>query len=163
MPAVGHARERQSVKFYLVAMIFLLFDIEVLFLAQKLGARIVELPVSTTYRAESTFSVRNALGRVASGGRPAPAGAAEGNAALVAGDDDAGHGPVTASHLRQIASVAGLLVLWQLLVQTGKLSELFLPAPLSVLASIHVEGARVLEMHSPKLKWFTSDGFYPHP
>ena len=29
MPAVGDARERQSVKFYLVAMIFLLFDIEV--------------------------------------------------------------------------------------------------------------------------------------
>ncbi len=43
---------------------------------------------------------------------------------------------MTASHLRQIASVAGLLVLWQLLVQTGKLSELFLPAPLSVLASM---------------------------
>jgi len=32
MPAVGHARERHSVKFYLVAMIFLLFDIEVAFL-----------------------------------------------------------------------------------------------------------------------------------
>jgi len=43
---------------------------------------------------------------------------------------------VTASHLRQLASVVGLLVLWQLLVQTGKLSELFLPAPLSVLASM---------------------------
>src|SRR6187399_3709892 len=33
MPAVGSARERQSVKFYLVAMIFLLFDIEVAFLS----------------------------------------------------------------------------------------------------------------------------------
>ena len=43
---------------------------------------------------------------------------------------------MTASHLRQLASVVGLLVLWQLLVQTGKLSELFLPAPLSVLASM---------------------------
>src|ERR1700710_3090930 len=32
MLAVGDARERQSVKFYLVAMIFLLFDIEVAFL-----------------------------------------------------------------------------------------------------------------------------------
>jgi NADH-quinone oxidoreductase subunit A len=31
MPPVGDARERQSVKFYLVAMIFLLFDIEVAF------------------------------------------------------------------------------------------------------------------------------------
>jgi NADH-quinone oxidoreductase subunit A len=32
MPAVGDARERHSVKFYLVAMIFLLFDIEIVFL-----------------------------------------------------------------------------------------------------------------------------------
>src|SRR5256886_6245521 len=32
MPAIGDARERQSVRFYLVAMIFLLFDIEVAFL-----------------------------------------------------------------------------------------------------------------------------------
>jgi NADH-quinone oxidoreductase subunit A len=32
MPPVGDARERQSIKFYLVAMIFLLFDIEVAFL-----------------------------------------------------------------------------------------------------------------------------------
>jgi glycosyltransferase involved in cell wall biosynthesis len=37
------------------------FDIEVLFLARKLGARIVEMPVTTTYRAESTFSVRKHL------------------------------------------------------------------------------------------------------
>jgi NADH-quinone oxidoreductase subunit A len=32
MPPVGDARERQSIKFYLVAMVFLLFDIEVAFL-----------------------------------------------------------------------------------------------------------------------------------
>ena len=32
LPAVGDARERHSVKFYLVAMVFLLFDIEVAFL-----------------------------------------------------------------------------------------------------------------------------------
>src|SRR5712691_10052780 len=32
MPPVGDARERQSVKFYLIAMILLLFDIEVAFL-----------------------------------------------------------------------------------------------------------------------------------
>ena len=32
MPPVGDARERHSVKFYLVAMVFLLFDIEVAFL-----------------------------------------------------------------------------------------------------------------------------------
>src|SRR3984893_11913695 len=32
MPPVGDARERQSVKFYLVAMLFLLFDIDVAFL-----------------------------------------------------------------------------------------------------------------------------------
>jgi NADH-quinone oxidoreductase subunit A len=32
MPPVGDAHERMSVKFYLVAMIFLLFDIEIAFL-----------------------------------------------------------------------------------------------------------------------------------
>jgi len=32
MPPVGDARERHSVKFYLVAMVFLLFDIEIAFL-----------------------------------------------------------------------------------------------------------------------------------
>jgi glycosyltransferase involved in cell wall biosynthesis len=39
------------------------FDIEVLFVARKLGARIVEMPVSTTYRDESTFSIRKHLPR----------------------------------------------------------------------------------------------------
>jgi len=39
------------------------FDIEVLFVARKLGARIVELPVSTSYRGESTFSIRKHLPR----------------------------------------------------------------------------------------------------
>jgi glycosyltransferase involved in cell wall biosynthesis len=39
------------------------FDIEVLFLAKKLGARIVEMPVATTYRGESTFNVRKHLPR----------------------------------------------------------------------------------------------------
>jgi dolichyl-phosphate beta-glucosyltransferase len=37
------------------------FDIEVLFVAQRFGARTVEMPVSTTYRGESTFSVRRHL------------------------------------------------------------------------------------------------------
>jgi glycosyltransferase involved in cell wall biosynthesis len=37
------------------------FDIEVLFLARKLRARIEELPVATTYRGESTFNVRKHL------------------------------------------------------------------------------------------------------
>jgi NADH-quinone oxidoreductase subunit A len=32
MPPVGDARERQNIRFYLTAMIFLLFDIEVAFL-----------------------------------------------------------------------------------------------------------------------------------
>ena len=32
MPPLGNARERFSVKFYLVAMLFILFDIEVVFL-----------------------------------------------------------------------------------------------------------------------------------
>jgi NADH-quinone oxidoreductase subunit A len=38
MPPVGDARERHSVHFYLVAMIFLLFDIEVAFLYPWLRA-----------------------------------------------------------------------------------------------------------------------------
>jgi dolichyl-phosphate beta-glucosyltransferase len=38
------------------------FDIEVLFVAlKKLGARVVEMPVATTYRPESTFNVRKHL------------------------------------------------------------------------------------------------------
>ncbi len=39
------------------------FDIEVLFVARKLGARIEELPVRTTFHDESTFSVRRHLPR----------------------------------------------------------------------------------------------------
>jgi glycosyltransferase involved in cell wall biosynthesis len=37
------------------------FDIEVLFIARKLGCALVELPVTTTYRAESTFDVSRHL------------------------------------------------------------------------------------------------------
>jgi glycosyltransferase involved in cell wall biosynthesis len=37
------------------------FDIEALFLARKLGARIHEMPVRTAYRAESTFDVQKHL------------------------------------------------------------------------------------------------------
>jgi len=37
------------------------FDIEALFIARKLGARIVEMPVTTTYRAESKFNVQKHL------------------------------------------------------------------------------------------------------
>jgi len=43
---------------------------------------------------------------------------------------------VTASHWRQIASVAGLLLAWQVLVQAGRINPIFLPAPLSVLAAM---------------------------
>ena len=43
MPAVGDARERRSVKFYLVAMIFLLFDIEAIFLIPWAVAYGIEL------------------------------------------------------------------------------------------------------------------------
>jgi NADH-quinone oxidoreductase subunit A len=32
VPPIGHARERFSIKFYLVAVLFILFDIEVVFL-----------------------------------------------------------------------------------------------------------------------------------
>ena len=68
-------------------------------LTPQLAARIRELDAAGATLSEiaaatgvSTFSVRNALGRVASGGRSAAA--AEGSAALDAGDDDAGQGPV---------------------------------------------------------------------
>ncbi len=43
---------------------------------------------------------------------------------------------VSASALRRIGSTLFILVVWQVLVQTGKLSELFLPAPLSVLKAM---------------------------
>ncbi len=43
---------------------------------------------------------------------------------------------VSASTLRRIGSTLFILVVWQVLVQTGKLSELFLPAPLSVLRAM---------------------------
>src|ERR1700678_1073823 len=69
-------------------------------LAPELAARITGLDAAggglrgiATATRGSTFSVRNALGRVASGGRPA-AGAAEDSAGAVTGDDDAGQGTV---------------------------------------------------------------------
>ena len=69
-------------------------------LTPELAARIRDLDAAGATLAEiaaatgvSTFSVRNALGRVASGGRPA-AGAAEDRAGLGAWDDDAGQGAV---------------------------------------------------------------------
>ncbi len=40
------------------------------------------------------------------------------------------------STLRKIGSALFILVVWQILVQTGKLNELFLPAPLSVLQAM---------------------------
>jgi ABC-type nitrate/sulfonate/bicarbonate transport system permease component len=43
---------------------------------------------------------------------------------------------VPASALRRVGSALFVLVAWQLLVQTGKLSDLFLPAPLSVLGAM---------------------------
>jgi glycosyltransferase involved in cell wall biosynthesis len=42
------------------------FDIEVLFLAKRMGARIAEMPVTTSYRDESTFNVRKHLPRLLS-------------------------------------------------------------------------------------------------
>ena len=54
------------------------------------GATLREIAAATGV---STFSVRNALGRVAPGGRPA-AGAAEDSAGPVTGDGDAGQGAV---------------------------------------------------------------------
>ncbi len=55
------------------------------------GATLREIAAATGV---STFSVRNALGRVPSGGQPAVAGAAEDGSGPVAGDGDAGAGAV---------------------------------------------------------------------
>jgi transposase-like protein len=70
-------------------------------LTPQLAARIAELDAAGATLSEiaaatgvSTFSVRNALGRVASAGKRAVAGAAAESASLAAGDDDAGHGAV---------------------------------------------------------------------
>ena len=64
-------------------------------LTPQLAARIGELEAAGATLSEiaaatgvSTFSVRNALGRVASGGQHAPAGAVAGSAGLVAAGDD---------------------------------------------------------------------------
>jgi hypothetical protein len=68
-------------------------------LTPELAARIGELDAAGATLAEiaaatgvSTFSVRNALGRVAARGRPAAAGAAEGSAGLDAGGGEEGPG-----------------------------------------------------------------------
>jgi transposase-like protein len=68
-------------------------------LTPELAARIRELEAAGATLAEiaaatgvSTFSVRNALGRVAARGLPAAAGAAEGSAGLDAGDGEEGPG-----------------------------------------------------------------------
>jgi transposase len=53
------------------------------------GARLSEIAAAAGV---STFSVRNALGRVAARGQGAAAGTAAGSASLAAGDDDAGQG-----------------------------------------------------------------------
>ena len=71
-------------------------------LTPELAARIRELDAAGATLGEiaaaagvSTFSVRNALGRVAARGQGAAAGAADGSAGLAAGgDDDAGQGAV---------------------------------------------------------------------
>jgi transposase-like protein len=55
------------------------------------GATLREIAAATGV---STFSVRNALGRVASGGRPAAARAAEDSGGPDGGDDDEAHGAV---------------------------------------------------------------------
>jgi transposase-like protein len=70
-------------------------------LTPQLAARIAGLDAAgqtlreiATATGVSTFSVRNALGRVASGGRPAAARAAEDSGGLDGGDDDEAQGAV---------------------------------------------------------------------
>jgi hypothetical protein len=70
-------------------------------LTPQLAARIRDLDAAGATLSEiaaaagvSTFSVRNALGRVAARGQGTAAGTAAGSVSLVAGDDDAGQGAV---------------------------------------------------------------------
>ena len=76
MPPVGDARERHPVKFYLVAMIFLLFDIEVAFL-YPLAMALRELRLDRVHPAALFFLIlldrlrlRLAQGRPRLGPRP---------------------------------------------------------------------------------------------
>ena len=55
MPPVGDARERQSVKFYLIAMIFLLFDIEIAFLGPWAHVDARSRPGRASSRSSSSF------------------------------------------------------------------------------------------------------------
>jgi glycosyltransferase involved in cell wall biosynthesis len=58
----GFSRAAAQAVFRRTRVVSFAFDIEVLFLARKLGYRIAELPVETTYRAGSTFDVDRHLG-----------------------------------------------------------------------------------------------------
>jgi dolichyl-phosphate beta-glucosyltransferase len=57
----GFRREAARAIFGKTRILSFAFDIEVLFLARKLGYSIVEMPVTTAYRAESTFDVSKQL------------------------------------------------------------------------------------------------------
>jgi dolichyl-phosphate beta-glucosyltransferase len=57
----GFRRDAARAIFEKTRVLSFAFDIEALFLARKLGYSIVEMPVTTTYRADSTFDVTKHL------------------------------------------------------------------------------------------------------
>jgi NADH-quinone oxidoreductase subunit A len=62
MPPVGTARERVSVKFYIVAMLFILFDIEAVFLYPPLGYDFTRSGRAVPFRLGGSRSDRRAPG-----------------------------------------------------------------------------------------------------
>jgi transposase-like protein len=137
-------------------------------LTAQLAARIGELDAAGATLSEiaaatgvSTFSVRNALGRVVPGGRPA-AGAAEDSAGLDAGDDDAGQGAVAVLPDPVPRDAERVLARWGLLGEGAV--PVFTPGaryPLAglLLALPALEGAGLLDA-AREVYGRLKDGFY---
>ena len=53
MDPLGTARLRFNIRYYLVAVLFLLFDVELLFIAQRRGYKIREVPITWYFDADS--------------------------------------------------------------------------------------------------------------
>ena len=137
-------------------------------LTAQLAARIRELDAAGATLSEiaaatgvSTFSVRNALGRVAPGGRPA-AGAGEDSAGRDAGDDDAGQGAVPVLPDPVPRDAERVLARWGLLGEGAV--PVFTPGaryPLAglLLALPALEGAGLLDA-AKEVYGRLKDGFY---
>ena len=57
MDPIGDARQHFDVKFYLIAILFLVFDVELLFLAQRADLRMLEVPVRWDHREGSKVHI----------------------------------------------------------------------------------------------------------